>query len=75
MDTMIEDALKECVRFLDACTSKERPLLVKAEEFSGFYDLKIVPSEDRPFDKVKVKNRYRPQGAARAADLDTEITK
>jgi len=75
MDTMIEDALKECVRFLDACTSKERPLLVKAKEFSGFYDLTIVPSEDRPFDKVKVKCRYRPQGAARAADLDTEVTK
>ncbi|MGE8683100.1 MAG: hypothetical protein ACN6OV_01195 [Acinetobacter sp.] len=75
METMIEDALKECVAFLDACTTKDRPLLVRGEEFSGYYDLSIVPREDRPFDAVAVKCRYRPQGAARAAFLDTEVTK
>lgn len=75
MDTMIEDALKECVRFLDGCTTTERKLLVKSEDFGGFYDLSIVPREDRPFDAVAVKCRYRPQGAARAAYLDTEVTK
>ncbi len=75
METMIEDALKECVKFLEACTTKERKLLVKSEEFSGFYDLQIIPREDRPFDAVAVKCRYRPQGAARAAFLDTEVTK
>ena len=75
METMIEDALKECVKFLDACTTKDRPLLVKSEEFSGYYDLSIVPREDRPFDAVAVKCRYRPQGATRAAFLDTEVTK
>lgn len=74
MESMIEDALKDCVKFLDACTTKERKLLVKAKEFAGFYDLSITPREDR-LDAVAVKCRYRPDGAARAAYLDTEITK
>ena len=75
MDTMIGDALTECTEFLDACTTKDRPLLVKSEEFSGFYDLTILPRQDRPYDAVAVKCRYRPQGAARAAYLETEVTK
>lgn len=75
MDTFIADALVECTAFLDACTTKERPLLKRSEEFSGFYDLSILPREDSPYDKVHVKCRYRPQGATRAAFLDTEVTK
>ena len=67
MDTFIDDATKECVKFLDACTSKNRPLLVKSETLSGFYDLSITPREDKPFDAVNVENNYRPQGAARKA--------
>lgn len=74
-DTFIEDALEECGRFLDACTTKERPLLKKSSEFSGFYSLSIIPREDRPYDAVDVKCKYHPQGAVRAAYLDTTVTK
>lgn len=67
MDTFIDDATKEAVKFMNACTSKNRPLLVKSETLGGLYDLKITPREDRPFDAANVENFYRPQGAARQA--------
>lgn len=75
MDSTIEDATKEATKFLDACTSKDRPLLVKSETLSGFYDLKITPREDRPFDAINVENNYRPQGAARAAYHYSNVVK
>lgn len=74
-DTFIEDALEECSRFLDACTTKERPLLKKSADFSGYYSLTITPRDDRPYDAVDVKCKYLPQGAVRAAYLDTTVTK
>lgn len=69
------DAMKEAKRFMDACTSKERKLLVQPEEFTGLYQLSIVPLASRPYDAVVVKAAYRPHGATRAMYLDTIVTK
>lgn len=74
-ETMIQDATKEARRFLDACTSKERKLLVNSEELGGFYTLDIKPREDRPYDAVSVKCGYRPHGTTRAGFLDTVVSK
>ncbi len=73
-EDFLGDALKECKRFMDACTTKERKLLVQPEEFSGLYQLSIVPRQDRP-DAVDIKARYRPHGAKRAAFFNSEVVK
>ena len=74
-DDFIQDALDECQKFLDACTTKERRLLKKSTQFAGFYSLSIVPREDRPDDAVNLKCGYHPEGATRAIYFDTEVTK
>lgn len=75
MTTYIEDATKECVKFLDLCCTNARPLLVHSEKLNGFYDFRITPRQDRPFDAVDVKLGCRPQGATRAAYNDFAVEK
>ncbi|AWL27142.1 hypothetical protein DJ533_00210 (plasmid) [Acinetobacter defluvii] len=75
MTTYIEDATKECVKFLDSCCTKNRPLLVHSETLNGFYKFTITPRQDRPFDAVDVKLGCRPQGATRAAYNDFAVEK
>lgn len=70
----IEDSLKECIKFLDACTTKERPLLRKSKEIGGFYTLSITPRDDRPNDAVDLECAYHPQGTGRAIYLKTTVT-
>lgn len=70
----IEDTLKEAVIFLDACTTKERPLLRKSKEIGGFYNLNIIPRSDRPHDAIDLECAYHPQGAGRAIFLKTTVT-
>lgn len=75
LETMIDDATKECTKFLDACTTKDRRLLVNSSEIGGYYNFKITPRADRPDDAVDVENNYHPQGAARAAYYTSTIEK
>lgn len=72
---MIDDATKECIKFLDACTTKDRRLLVNSSEIGGYYNFKTTPRADRPDDAVDVKNKYHPQGAAQAAYYTSTIEK
>lgn len=71
----IADATKEARRLLDACTSKDRKLLVHSDELGGFYQLSITPRDDRPYDAIDVKCSYRPHGTTRAAFFETTVTK
>lgn len=75
MTSYIEDATKECTKFLDTCCTKARPLLVHSEKLNGFYDFSITPRQDRPFDAVDVKLGCRPQGATRAAYSNFAVEK
>lgn len=75
IDSSIADAEKEAVKFLEACTTKERPLLRKSSELGGYFVLKITPREDRPDDAIDLECAYRPQGAGRAYYLKTAVTK
>lgn len=70
----IEDSLKEAQSYLDACTTKERPLLRKSKDIGGFYNLSIVPRSDRPHDAIDLECAYHPQGAGRAVFLKTTVT-
>lgn len=74
MDGTLEDTEKECKRLLDACTTKERPLLRKSAELGGFYTLKLSARDDRPHDAIDLECAYRPQGAGRAIYLKTTVT-
>lgn len=66
LDTYIEDATRECVKFLNTCVTKDRPLIVHSETLNGYYDLQITPRQDRPFDATDTKLGFRAQGANRA---------
>lgn len=70
----IEDTLKEAIVFMDACTSKERPLLRKSKEIGGYYNLNITPRSDRPHDAIDLECAYHPQGSGRAIFLKTTVT-
>ena len=75
MTTYIDDATKDCVAFLDACCTPERPLLVTSETLGGFYDFSITPRTDRPFDAVDIRLGRRPQGAVRAGYFESTVEK
>ncbi|MGQ1228561.1 hypothetical protein ACT4YP_20640 (plasmid) [Acinetobacter baumannii] len=75
MTTFIEDATKECKKFLEACTSKDRPLLVQSQELSGLFELSITPRADRPDDAVDVSLGYHPNGCTRAAYSNFAVKK
>ena len=63
MDTMLDDSLNECTRFLDACASAG--LLVFSEELGDIYYALSITSRNGSFDKVDVIFNRRPQGCAR----------
>lgn len=75
MSTYIEDATKECTKFLDSCVTKDRPLLVRSTEINGYYELSIVPRSDRPFDASDVTCNYCTNGASRAAFSNFAVVK
>lgn len=75
MDGTIGDATKEAKRFLEACTTKTRPLLRKSQELGGFFQLSITPNEASPDDKIDLECAYRPQGAGRVFYLKTAVTR
>lgn len=75
METYIEDALTECGRFLDSCTTKKRRLLVNSEVLGGFYTLSIVPSATRPHDQVHLTCEYHTNGTTRSTVFSTAVTK
>lgn len=75
MDGTIADTEKECRRFLEACTSKERPLLRVSKELGGFFTLSVTPRDDRPDDAIDLEWAGRPQGAGRAIYLKSAVTK
>ncbi|MBJ9425223.1 hypothetical protein [Acinetobacter seifertii] len=75
MTTFIEDATKESKKFLEACTSKDRPLLVQSKELSGLFELSITPRADRPDDAVDVSLGYHPNGCTRAAYSNFAVSK
>lgn len=75
MDTYINDATRECTRFLESCCTKERPLLVHSETLGGYFDFSITPRQDRPFDAVDIRLGRRPQGAVRAGYVDSSVVK
>jgi hypothetical protein len=75
IDATIADSLTEGQRFMDACTSKSRPLLRKSKETGNYYALNITPREDRPHDAVNLAASYLPQGAGRQFYIDTEVTR
>lgn len=75
MDGTIDDSTKEAKRFLEACTTKTRPLLRKSTELGGYFTLSITPNEASPDDKIDLACAYRPQGAGRVFYLNTTVTR
>lgn len=75
IEATITDSLTEGQRFMDACTSKSRPLLRKSKVTGNYYTLNITPREDRPHDAVNLASSYLPQGTGRQVYMDTEVTK
>lgn len=75
MDSTCNDATKEATRFLEACTTKTRPLLRKSKELGGFFVVSYTPNEASPDDKIDVNCAYRPQGAGRVMYLNTSVTR
>ncbi|MCU4321765.1 hypothetical protein KTH44_21965 [Acinetobacter bereziniae] len=73
IESMIDDATKDSVKFLNACTTKKRPLLRKSKVLGGFYDLKITPRDDRPHDAIDLECNYLTQGTGRAVFLKTTV--
>ncbi|RLL18996.1 hypothetical protein [Acinetobacter chengduensis] len=71
----ISDALRECQSFLEQCASETAGLLVDSSELGGKYVISITSRQDRPHDAVDLKCGYRPEGAVRAAYLDTSVHK
>lgn len=73
IESMIDDATKDSVKFLNACTTKKRPLLRKSINLGGFYNLKLTPRDDRPHDAIDLECNYLTQGTGRAVFLKTTV--
>lgn len=70
----INDATKEIKDFLDACTTKERQLLLQSDELGGSYYQISLTRRDNRRDAIDVAAGYHPESATRAAFLNTTVT-